>query len=383
LNDSMLTADPFDIVNSNDVDIVVEVMGGEEPALALALKSAEHKKHIVTANKYLLALHGEKVFRAVEEHNVEIGYEAAVAGAVPIISSLKGSLAGNRINSIHGIVNGTANYILSRMTAEGGAFDDILKDAQKLGYAEADPAFDIEGTDSAHKTAILAALAFKTPVDFDDIYVEGITGITSEDIAMACEFGYRIKLLAIAKRVDGGIDVRVHPAMVPENTPIAKVSGALNAVEVDGDFCGVNMLVGPGAGAGPTASAIMGDVIDIARKIVAGSAGSSCPINAPVASMKKIKVRSIGEVTTQYYLRFTVMDMPGVLSKLSGALGERGISIASMIQRGKGVEKPVSVVMKTHTAKEADLNVAIDNINGFDICSAPAVVIRIENGEGQ
>ncbi|VAX17390.1 Homoserine dehydrogenase [hydrothermal vent metagenome] len=378
---NILTNDPFEIVNANDVDIVIEVMGGNEPALALSLKAIENGKHIVTANKHLLALNGEKVFKAVEKNKTEIGFEAAVAGAVPIIHSLRGAFAADTVSSIHGIVNGTGNYILSRMSDEGKPFDEILKDAQQLGYAEADPTFDVEGIDSAHKIAILASLAFETPVDFSEIYTEGITSITPDDIAMAKEFGFRIKLLAIAKRVNGSIDVRVHPAMVPIDSPIAKVNGALNAVEVTAAFSGVNMLVGPGAGAGPTASAVMGDVVDIARKMVGGDTGHTLPMNVPLKARKKIAIRSIDEIRSQYYLRFTVPDEPGVLAKLSGALGENGISIASMIQRGHEAGKPVGVVMMTHTAKEADLNNAIRKIEKLGVCSATTVTIKIEDGE--
>ena len=373
-----LTMDPFEIVRANDVDIVIEVMGGENPALELILEAVKNGKHVVTANKRLLAVHGEKIYKAVEEAGVELGFEAAVAGAVPVIRSIRRAFAANKIEAVHGIINGTSNYILSRMTEEGKPFGEILKDAQDLGYAEADPTFDVEGIDSAHKIAVLAALAFETPVDFSGVYTEGISKITPEDIGMAREFGYRIKLLAVAKRVNDSMDVRVHPAMIPASHPMANVNGPLNAVEVIGDFAGVNMLVGPGAGAGPTASAVMGDALDIASNIARGTAGKRPPLMAPYALRKKIKMRPVDEVRSQYYLRFTVFDRPGVLANLAGALGDNGISIASMIQRGREENQPVSVVMTTHEAVEANLNKALAKISSLNVCAAATMVIRME-----
>lgn len=378
VDQAILTGDPFDVVNSPDVDIVVEVMGGETPALELALAAARNGKHIVTANKRLLAVHGEKIYSAVEAAGVELGFEAAVAGAVPIIRSLREGFRANRIEAVYGIINGTSNYILSRMADEGKSFGEILKDAQTLGYAEADPTFDVEGIDAAHKAAVLASLAFETPVDFKGVYIEGITAITPEDIEMAREFGYRIKLLAVAKRVNDSIEIRVHPAMIPSRHPMANVNGALNAVEVIGDFAGVNMLVGPGAGAGPTASAVMSDTLDIAERMVNGGAGKRPPMNAPGAMRKKIKARPVDETVSRYYLRFTAPDRPGVLAQLAGALGDNGISIASMIQRGRTEDKPVSVVITTHTAVEASLRKALAKIGALNVCAAPTMVIRIE-----
>lgn len=379
---ALFTDNPYEVAESGDIDIVLEVMGGQDPALDLTLKAAKNGKSVVTANKHLLALHGQKVYETVEAAGVELGFEAAVAGAIPIIRTLKGAFAANTVESIHGIVNGTGNYILSRMADEGEPFDAVLKDAQRLGYAEADPTFDVEGIDSAHKIAILASLGFETPIDFPDVYTEGITSITPEDIDMAREFGYRIKLMAIAKRAGERIDVRVHPAMVRSGEPIANVNGALNAVEVVGDSAGVNMLVGPGAGQGPTASAVMGDVVDIARRIIHGGEGKMPPMGIPVSSMRKIEVRPIDDIRSKYYLRFTVPDRPGVLAALSGALGENDISIASMIQRGRREDKPVSVVLMTHTSVEANLKKALARIDDLGVCAAPTVTIRIE-GDGE
>lgn len=380
---AIVTDDPFKVVNAPDVDIVVEVMGGETPALELLLTAAKNRKSIVTANKRLLAIHGEKIYRAVEDAGVELGFEAAVAGAVPVIGAIKTGFAANRIDGVYGIINGTSNYILSRMTLEGKSYGDALKEAQALGYAEADPTFDVEGVDTAHKIAVLASLGFETPIDFNSIYTEGITRLTPEDIGMAKEFGYRIKLLAVAKRVDGALDVRVHPAMIPASHPMANVNGALNAVEIKGNFAGTNLLIGPGAGAGPTASAVMADVLDIAGRMAHGVAGKRAPMVTPAAKRVKMEVRSVDTARSQYYMRFCVPDRPGVMAALSGALGENGISIASMIQRGrKEGGQPVSVVMMTHTAMEADLRKALAKIEGQKIVSKPTMVIRIEGEEG-
>ncbi len=381
IDPKLMTDDPFEVVTSPDVDIVVEVMGGEDNALALLLKAAHNGKHLVTANKHLLALRGEEVYNAVEQDRVELGFEAAVAGAIPVIRSVREAFAGDRIELIQGIVNGTGNYILSRMTDEGKPFDEILKDAQALGYAEVDPTFDVEGIDSAHKIAILATVGFKTAVEFNDVYTEGITAITPMDIEMAREFGFRIKLLAVAERNAESVDVRVHPAMIPSDSPIANVNGAFNAVELFGESSGINMLVGPGAGGGPTASAIMGDVIDISKKIVHGSAGKSAPMSAPAGTRRKLPVRPIAKVRCEYYLRFTVPDKPGVLARLSGALGESCISISSMIQRGRRENEPVSVVLMTHTALEADMDKALRAIDEMNICAEPTMKIRIARDE--
>ncbi len=377
LDTALFTDDPFDVVNDPAVQIVVEAMGGESLALELTLQAAKNGKHIVTANKHLLAMRGAEVFAAVGENGVELGFEAAVAGAIPIVRTLRSSFSANRIISLYGIVNGTANYILSKMADEGAPYETALSEAQRLGYAEADPTFDVEGIDSAHKAAILASLAFGTPVDFSDVYVEGVTRITAEDIGMAKEFGYVIKLLAIAKYEREMVEIRVHPAMVACSNPIAKVSGAFNAIEIDCSEGGVNMLVGPGAGGGPTASAMLGDIADIATKILAGSAGKT----PSSMSQDPIAVRPMVEIKSRHYLRFTVPDSPGVLAQLAGLLGDNGISIASMMQRGRKADMPVSVVLMTHTALTANLDKALDEIGRLGICSAPTVVIRVEGEE--
>jgi homoserine dehydrogenase len=373
-----ITEDAFSIVTDPEIDIVVEVMGGEEPAMALILKAISQGKHVVTANKHLLAMRGEEVYSAVESGEVELGFEAAVAGAIPIVRAIRSAFAGDRIDMIQGIVNGTGNYILSRMTSEGKPFNEILKDAQSLGYAESDPAFDIEGIDSAHKVAIMAALAFGTSVNFGSVFIEGITSITPDDISMAREFGLKIKLLATAKRCEGGIEARVHPAMIPQSHFLASVNGAYNAIEIICDNAAKNVLIGPGAGSGPTASAIAGDVIDIACKIARGGAGKTPPMLIPLELRNETKVKAISDMVFEYYLRFTVSDRPGILAKLAGALGEKGISIASMIQRGRQENEPVSVVLTTHSAAEADLDMALEQLKDTDICLAPVTKIRIQ-----
>ena len=372
-----VTDDPYKVAENPDVDIVVEVMGGDDPALSLITKAIANKKHVVTANKHLLAIKGEAIYRAVEQAGVALGFEAAVAGAIPIVRTLKKSFAANRVRSIYGIVNGTCNYILSSMANDGTSYEAALSDAQKLGFAEADPTFDVEGIDSAHKIAILASLAFETPVDFSDVYTEGISKISPEDIEVARGFGYAIKLLAVAKQKDEGVEIRVNPAMVPFTDPIASVNGAMNAVELDCADGGINTLVGPGAGAGPTASAILSDVAEIAKRILHGGKFQP-PMNLPVEKRKVQGVIPMSDLLCRYYLRFTVPDSPGVLAQLSGALGDSGISIASMIQKGREEDKPVSVLMMTHSAKEAGLHKALTKIENLGLSDKPAMVIRIE-----
>lgn len=378
---SLLTTDPFEVVNSPEVDIVVELIGGENPAFDLAIGAARKRKGFVTANKLLLALRGAEVFEAFEKCGARLGYEAAVAGAIPILRAIRESFVGDTLERVQGIVNGTGNYILSRMTDEGIPFDDVLKDAQRLGYAEADPTLDVEGIDSAHKIAILAALAFETIVDFSDVYTEGITRITPEDVESARQLGYRIKLLGIASKVDGAISLRVHPAMLPERSFMANVNGPFNAVETQGKNAGVNTLVGRGAGGGPTATATLSDIISIARDITSGGAPRMAPLGAPISGLGKLPVIPMDELRTEYYLRFTVPDRPGVLAQIAGALGDNGISIASMIQRERMENQPVSVVLMTHDAVEADMKKALAQIEATGICLAPTMIIRIaENG---
>jgi len=374
-----LTTSAQELLTDPEIDVVVELIGGYKPAKEFILEAIKNKKHVVTANKALLAVHGEELYAAAEKAGVTIGYEASVAGGIPILAALRSGLAANNIKSIYGIVNGTCNYILTLMTNEGRKFDEVLKEAQAKGYAEADPTFDIEGIDSAHKLAVLTMLAYGTPVKFDDIYTEGISKITPVDIDFAKELGYKIKLLAITKMVNGEVEARVHPTMLPEEYPIAAVDGVFNALSIVGDAVGSTMFYGRGAGDMPTGSAVVGDIIDIGRDILCG-----CANRAPVAAFRErspLKIRKMDGISSCYYLRFSVMDKPGVLSRVSGVLGKNNISIASVIQKGRGAEEAVPLVMMSHEAVERDLRKALEEINKMDCIAGPTMVIRVEEGK--
>ncbi|HUI45243.1 MAG TPA: homoserine dehydrogenase [Nitrospirota bacterium] len=374
-----LTTRAQDIFTDPDIDIVVELIGGYQPAREFILEAIRNKKHVVTANKALLAVHGEDIYTAAEKAGVTLGYEASVAGGIPILSAVRSGLAANNIMSIYGIVNGTCNYILTLMTNAGRKFDEVLKEAQAKGYAEADPTFDIEGIDSAHKLAVLTMLAFGSPVKFDEIYTEGISKITPLDIDFARDLGYKIKLLAITKMVDGEIEARVHPTMLPENYPIATVDGVFNALAVMGDAVGSTMFYGRGAGDMPTGSAVVSDIIEIGRDILAGCAGRS-PVTA-FRERKQLAIRKMDDITSCYYLRFSALDKPGVLSRITGVLGKNNISISSMIQKGRQVDEAVPIVMMTHDAVERNVRRALDEIKTLDCVAGPAVVIRVEEGK--
>ena len=367
-----------DILNDPDIDIVIELIGGYEPAKKFILKAIENGKNVVTANKALLAVHGEEIYKAAAAKNVDIGFEGSVGGGIPIIRVLKEGLAANNILSIYGIINGTSNYILSKMTNEGKAFSDVLSEAQRLGYAEADPTFDIEGIDSAHKLAVLTTLAFGTPVKFDNIYTEGITKVTPLDIEYAKEFGYKIKLLAISKMDNGEIEVRVHPTMVPNEYLISTVEGVFNAIYISGDAVGDTMFYGRGAGDMPTGSAVVSDIIEIARDIINNSKGRVPSAAFQLNERKALKIKKMDDIVCPFYLRFMAMDNPGVLSKISGVLGEHNISIASMIQKGRKEGGAVSVVMMTHVAKEKDVQDALSEIDKMSFVSAKTAFIRVE-----
>lgn len=378
LEKGVLTEKAEDILNDPDIDIVIELIGGYEPAKKFILKAIENGKNVVTANKALLAVHGEEIYKAAAAKNVDIGFEGSVGGGIPIIRVLKEGLAANNILSIYGIINGTSNYILTKMTNEGKAFSDVLSEAQRLGYAEADPTFDIEGIDSAHKLAVLATLAFGTPVKFDNIYTEGITKVTPLDIEYAKEFGYKIKLLAISKMDNGEIEVRVHPTMVPNEYLISTVEGVFNAIYIAGDAVGETMFYGRGAGDMPTGSAVVSDIIEIARDIINNSIGRVPSPSFQLNERKALKIKKMDEIVCPFYLRFMAMDNPGVLSKISGVLGEHNISIASMIQKGRKEGGAVSVVMMTHEAKEKDVQDALTEIDKMSFVSAKTAFIRVE-----
>ena len=373
-----LTTDAKDIIGEPDIDIVVELIGGYRPAKEFILEAIRNKKNVVTANKALLAVHGEEIYSAAEKAGVTVGYEASVAGGIPILAAIRSGLAANNIKSIYGIVNGTCNYILTLMTSAGRKFDEVLKEAQTKGYAEADPTFDIEGIDSAHKLAVLTMLAFGTPVKFDDIYTEGISKITPLDIDFARDLGYKIKLLAITKMTNGEIEARVHPTMLPESYPLSTVDGVFNALSVVGDAVGSTMFYGRGAGDMPTGSAVVSDIMNIGRDILAG-----CKDRSPVTAFrerKPLKIRKMDDITSCYYLRFSALDKPGVMSRITGVLGKNNISISSMIQKGRKVDEAVPVVMMSHEAIERDVRKALAEINTMDCVAGSTVVIRVEEG---
>lgn len=378
LPSGLLTTDARQVLAAPDIDIVIELIGGYDTAKRVIMDAIAAGKHVVTANKALLALHGEEIFDAAVRNGVEVGFEASVGGGIPVVRALTEGLAGNTIESIYGIINGTSNYILSRMTLEGQSFTEVLQDAQRAGYAEADPTFDVAGTDSAHKLAILVNLAYGTPVNFKDIYTEGITNITPIDIAYAKQFGFTIKLVGIAKFVDGEIEARVHPTMLPSVSPIAQVEDVYNAIQLVGDAVGDVVLYGRGAGSMPTGSAVVSDVIAIGRNLLKGTVG-----RVPVASFqphqrRPLRLRAMEEISSLYYLRFTVVDRPGVLAQIAGELGRCGISISSMVQQGRREGQTVSIVIKTHTARERDVQTALLEINRKAFVSEPTTLIRIE-----
>lgn len=375
---SLLTTDAHEILDDPEIDIIIELIGGLEPARAFILKALNNGKHVVTANKALLAKHGDEIFKVAEERHKCVGFEASVGGAIPIIRSIKEAFIANRFKVIEGIVNGTANYILSKMSDENCEFEDALKEAQAKGYAEADPTFDIEGVDSAHKIAILTRLAYGARVNFDSIYVQGITSVSLDDIQCAHDFGYRIKLLAISKFDGTAIDVRVHPAMIPSTDPLANVNGVLNAIRVRDDMMKENILIGHGAGSLPTASAVVADVVEAARNILSG-ATDRVPIESYL-NVREIPFKDISDVESEYFLRFSVLDNPGVLSRISGVLGNNSISIESMIQRkrdhgGQGVP----LVMMTHVAREKNIQSALEEIDRMDVVCGKTVFIRVES----
>ncbi len=374
----ILTTDIQQVLADPRVDIVIELMGGYDTAKRVILDAIHRGKHVVTANKALLAVHGEEIFAAASRQGIDLGFEASVGGGIPVIRALTEGLAANNIQSIYGIINGTSNYILSRMTSEGQRFDTVLEEAKRAGYAEADPTFDVAGIDSAHKLTIMVSLAYGTPVNFKEIYTEGITGLTPLDIAYAKEFGFTIKLLAIAKYFDGEIEARVHPTMVPSASQIAKVDGVYNAIQLVGDAVEDVMLHGRGAGSMPTGSAVVGDVVSIARNLLKNAAGRVPPASFQQDQRRPLRMRPMEEITSLYYIRFMVLDRPGVLSQIAGVLGRYGISISSVLQQGRKEGQTVPVVIMTHMAKERDVQNALRDINPMPYISEPATLIRVE-----
>ena len=376
--EGVLTTDVNQLFNDPEIDIVVELIGGIKPAKDFILKAIQNGKHVVTANKALLATHGTDIFNAAREKGVEVGFEASVAGAIPIIKVMKEGLIANRIKAIYGIINGTSNYILTKMTDENVEFADALKEAQALGYAEADPTFDIEGIDTAHKLTILATLSYGIPLSFSSVHIEGISKITAQDINFASELGYKVKLLAITKETDGEIELRVHPTMLPKDYLIAKVDGPFNAIYVEGDATGSTMYYGRGAGSVPTGSAVVSDIADIARNIQKNAIGR-VPTIPNISG--DVRIRKMDDITSRYYFRFSALDKPGVLSKISGILGNHNISITSVIQKGRMVGEAVPLVVLTHEAKEKDMRQAIEEIDKLPVVMGKTVIIRVEGKE--
>lgn len=374
----VLTNDAKAVLNDPNIHIVVELIGGYDFAKRLLLDAIAAGKEVVTANKALLALHGEEIFAAASRRGVDVGFEASVGGGIPVIQAIKEGLAANTIQSIYGIINGTSNYILSLMTNEGKGFDETLVEAQRAGYAEADPTFDVAGTDSAHKLAILANLAFGTPINFKELYTEGITHVTKHDIAYARELGYTIKLLGIAKLVEGDVEARVHPTMLPADSPLAKIEGVYNAIQLVGDAVGDVVLVGRGAGDMAAGSAVVSDIIASARNLLKGGAGRVPPASFQPDERRPLRMRPMEEIRSLYYLRFMVIDRPGVLSQIAGELGRCGISISSMLQKGRREGQTVPIVIKTHMARERDVQSALREINRMAFMSEPATLIRVE-----
>lgn len=376
--EGVLTTDVNMIFKDPDIQIVVELIGGIRPAKDFILEAIQKGKHVVTANKALLATEGTDIFNAAHQAGVEVGFEASVAGAIPIIKVMKEGLVANRIKAVYGIINGTSNYILTKMTEEHVEFSDALKEAQALGYAEADPTLDIEGIDTAHKLTILATLAYGIPLSYNSVYIEGISKISLQDIAFASELGYKLKLLAIAKESEGEIELRVHPTMLPKEYLISKVDGPFNAIYVDGDATGSTLYYGRGAGSVPTGSAVVSDIADIARNIQKNAVGR-------VPTIPKISrdamIKKIDDVVSMYYFRFSAIDRPGVLSKISGILGNYNISIASVIQKGRRIGEAVPLVVLTHEAKEKDVRQALEEIDRLPVVMGKTVVIRVEGKE--
>jgi homoserine dehydrogenase len=379
IESTVLTTEVCDILNDMEISIVIELMGGYEPARTFILDAMQRKKHVVTANKALLATHGDEIFQSALRHGVNIGFEASVGGTIPIIKTIKESLVANRIQSIYAILNGTSNFILSKMTDEGKSFALVLKEAQALGFAEANPTYDIEGIDAAHKLAILLSLAYGKKVRLGDIYREGIANISEQDIEFARELGYRIKLLAIAIRRDLDIEVRLHPTLIPFDHLLANVNGNFNAFHIIGDAADSIFLYGQGAGMMPTASAVISDVVDISRDILKGIAGRVPPRVRNEESIEPIRLLPFDHILTNYYFRFSAVDRPGVLSRISGILGANDISIATVIQKGRKQGGAVPLVMTTYKARERDVRRAMQDIDQLDIVMGKTMLIRIED----
>lgn len=378
-HDVIVTDNAHEIVTHPDIDIVVELIGGQTIAKDLILEAIAHGKHVVTANKALLANHGTEIFAAARAKGVIVAFEAAVAGGIPIIKALREGLTANRITWIAGIINGTANFILSEMREKGLPFDQVLDQAQKLGYAEADPTYDIEGIDAAHKITLMAAIAFGIPVQFSKVYTEGITQLTGEDIRYAEELGYRIKLLGITKRVEKGIELRVHPTLIPVRRLIANVEGVMNAIVVKGDAVGATLYYGAGAGAEPTASSVIADLVDVTRMQTADPMHRVPTLSFQPDLLSDTPVIPMEDVETSYYLRMQVIDKPGVMAEITRIVADNNISISAMIQKeASSNSDKVSIIMLTHLTIEKNINAAIARIESLPVVTNKVIRIRIE-----
>ena len=381
LTGTQLITDAVTVINDPDIDIIVELIGGKTLARDFILKTLENKKHVVTANKALLASFGNELVAVAGKNQVDLAFEASCGGCMPVIKSLRESLVANDIHGMCGILNGTCNYILSKMSQDGSLFEDALKKAQELGFAEAEPSLDVDGYDTAHKLAILSALAHGMEINLDDIHVEGIRNIGPADIGFAGDFGYTIKLLAIGKKHENHVEARVHPTMIPCSNPLSHVDRSMNAIAIDADATGRTMLYGHGAGMMPTASAVLSDIVDIARNIIAGTPRRVPTLGYPEENIQKIPILPMAQLSTRYYLRFEAQDSPGVLSTISGILGENDISIKSVHQKGRNADGQVPIVMLTHLAKECRVQEALAKIIQTDCVVGQPVVIRIEEDD--
>ncbi len=374
-----LTTDSLEIINDPEIDIVLELIGGDNYAKDLVLRAIENGKHVVTANKALIALHGNEVFAKASEQGVMVAFEAAVAGGIPIIKAIREGLSGNQIEWLAGIINGTGNFILTEMRDKGRDFDDVLAEAQKLGYAEADPTFDVEGIDAGHKLTILASIAFGIPLQFDKVFTEGITKITRADVEYAEQLGYRIKHLGVARKTRQGIELRVHPTLIPERRLIANVDGVMNAVLVKGDAVGPTLYYGAGAGAEPTASAVVADVIDVVRALTSDPENRVPHLAFQANAMADIPVLPVEQVETAYYLHLTAQDKPGVLADITRILADHKISIEAMIQKEPvNDETSVPVIMLTQKTLEKGMNAAISEIENLQAITGQVIRIRVE-----
>jgi len=371
------TADVFEVATNPEIDIVIELIGGYDVAYKLVMTAIENGKHVVTANKALIAVHGNEIFAAAQEKNVMVAFEASVAGGIPIIKALREGLSANKINWLAGIINGTGNFIMTEMREKGRDFQDVLAEAQALGYAEADPTFDVEGIDAAHKLTILASIAYGIPLQFDKAYTEGISRITAEDVKYAEELGYRIKHLGISRRTPAGIELRVHPTMVPQQALIANVNGVMNAVLVDGDAVGQTLYYGPGAGAEPTASAVVADVVDVVRTLTADRDNRVPHLAFQPGELSDAEILAVDQIETGYYLRIMAAERPGVLAHITRILGDKGINIEAITQK-QTEESEVPVILLTQSVKEAMMNEAIREIEALPDIVGEVVRIRVE-----